>query len=83
MIAPQINHSLSTDETLCFNVPSETTSETYLTSYDVLSRWLCDCPDYYYRKRFCKHMKACAELTGISDATVYHDVKNTREAGYL
>lgn len=66
---------LSTDETLFFEVPSQSNPDVvYDTWYDKFSKWICSCPDYYFRKRFCKHMKACAELFGIEDTTVYAEV---------
>ena len=66
----------SNDETLFFEVPSESTPEvSYDVMYDVDHHWLCTCPDYYYRKRFCKHMKACAELLGVTDTTVFEEVR--------
>ena len=64
----------SHDETLFFEVHSSNGDEYYDTWYDVDHKWICSCPDYYYRKRFCKHMKACAELMNISDTMVYAEV---------
>ena len=65
---------LSTDETLFFKVSSETTDEEYDTWFDKDHKWICTCPDYHYRKHFCKHMRACAEMIGIKDTTVYAEV---------
>lgn len=64
-----------TSETLFFEVLSSDGKEWYDTWYDVDHHWICTCPDYYYRKRFCKHMKACADLTGITDVIVYEEVR--------
>ena len=43
-------------------------------SYDYLFKWFCTCEDYYFRRHFCKHMKACADFAGIKDVTVYQEV---------
>lgn len=65
----------STDETLFFEVPSESRpGVTFDVMYDVDHHWLCTCEQYYYRKVFCKHMKACADMQGISDTMVYAEV---------
>lgn len=42
--------------------------------YDVDHHWLCTCEQYYYRKVFCKHMKAVAEMHHIEDTMVYAEV---------
>ena len=65
----------SNDETLFLEVLSSDGEKWYDVIYDKDHHWLCTCPDYYFRKRFCKHMKACAELLGISDVTVYAEVR--------
>lgn len=64
----------SNDETQFFEVLSSEGSKKYDVMYDVDHHWLCTCPDYYYRKRFCKHMMACAEMVGIVDTMVYAEV---------
>lgn len=65
----------SNDETLFFEVESFTDeSVKYDVMYDVDHHWLCTCPQYYYRKKYCKHMKACAESMGITDSNVYAEV---------
>ena len=67
---------LSTDETLFFEVPSQSNPRVvYDTWYDIDHHWICTCPDYYYRKRFCKHMGVCAELLGIDDIRVYEEMR--------
>ena len=33
------------------------TTDTYFVNYDDESGWYCGCPDHYYRKRECKHIK--------------------------
>lgn len=66
----------SNDETLFFEVPSENTPGiTYDVMYDKDHRWLCTCPQYYFRKLYCKHMKACADMLGISDTVVFEEVR--------
>ena len=64
----------SNDETQFFEVLSSDGSKKYDVMYDVDHHWLCTCPDYYYRKRFCKHMMLCAEVSGIEDTMVYAGV---------
>ena len=65
----------SNDETLFFEVPSESTPEvSYDVMYDKYHHWLCTCPQYHFRKVFCKHMKACADMKGITDTKVYAEV---------
>lgn len=64
----------SNDETLFMEVLSSDGVHWYDVMYDKFHHWLCTCPDYYYRKRFCKHMRACAEKLGIDDTTVYAEV---------
>ena len=65
-----------TSETIFFTVPSSDGSKVYDTWYDKDHKWICDCPDYYYRKRFCKQMRMCAELEQIDDHQIYHEVKD-------
>ncbi|MBO6274812.1 MAG: hypothetical protein J6M91_04620 [Methanobrevibacter sp.] len=73
MMSPRLLES--NDETLFFEVTSFTdNSIKYDVMYDVDHRWLCTCPDYYFRKRFCKHMRECAEMMGIHDVSVYAEV---------
>ena len=74
-MTPQVTFLESTDETKFFEVTSSDGSKEYDVMYDVDHHWLCTCPDYYYRKKFCKHMKACAEASGIKDTTVFEEVR--------
>ncbi len=65
----------SNDETLFFEVPSESTpGVVYDVLYDKDHHWLCTCPQYYYRKKYCKHMRVCADLMNIDDSMVYAEV---------
>ena len=32
-------------------------TDDYLVNYDNEDGWYCGCPDHYYRKRECKHIK--------------------------
>ena len=75
-MTPQVKPLPSTDETKFFEVTSSDGERRYGVMYDVDHHWLCTCPDYYYRKRFCKHMKAVAETEGITDTTVFEEVRN-------
>lgn len=74
-MTPQVTFLESNDETQFFQVESSDGKKVYDVYYDVESKWICDCPDYYYRKRFCKHMKVCAEKAEIDDTRVYAEVK--------
>lgn len=66
----------SNDETLFLEVTSDSTpGVTYDVMYDKDHHWLCTCPQYYYRKKYCKHMKACAESMDITDSNVYAEVE--------
>ena len=66
----------SNDETVFLEVQSSSDKNIwYDVMYDIDHHWLCTCPDYYYRKKFCKHMKACAELLGVTDTTVFEEVR--------
>ena len=65
----------SNDETLFFEVESDSRPGLLFdVMYDVDHHWLCTCEHYYYRKQYCKHMAACAELAGITDTMVYAEV---------
>ena len=66
----------SNDETSFFEVTSSDGSRKYDVMHDVDHHWICTCPDYHFRKHFCKHMKECADETGINDTIVYHEVKH-------
>lgn len=36
----------------------------YLVGFDYVDGWFCPCPDYYFRKHECKHIRECKhELT--------------------
>ena len=74
MMSPRLLES--NDETLFLEVRSSTDEKIwYDVMYDKTSHWICTCPDYYFRKTFCKHMRECAELLGINDVCVYEDVR--------
>lgn len=45
-----------------FNVEGETDS--YLVAYDDEDGWFCNCPDRHFRKRECKHIRACRKSLG-------------------
>ena len=42
----------------------------YYIGYDYDDGWFCPCPDYQFRKRECKHIKACKELLNKSHVPV-------------
>lgn len=65
----------SNDETLFFEVESESRQGlTFQVMHDKDHHWLCTCEQYYFRKLYCKHMKACADFKGIDDTIVYAEV---------
>ena len=64
----------SNDETLFFEVESESRPITFQVMHDKDHHWLCTCEQYYFRKVFCKHMKVCADMVGIEDTMVYAEV---------
>lgn len=45
---------------LVFTVQGETGK--YTVDWNIYKGWICDCPDHFYRHRFCKHMQACYDL---------------------
>ena len=49
---------------------SGSNGETHIVAHD-WDGWMCTCPDHYYRHRFCKHMKACAESESITSHTLF------------
>ena len=66
----------SNDETLFFEVPSESRPGlTFQVMHDNDHHWLCTCEHYHYRKQYCKHMRACADMMNISDIRVYAEMK--------
>ena len=64
----------SNDETIFLEALSSDGTRTYDVMYDVDHHWLCTCPQYYYRKKYCKHMAACAEMMNITDTMIYAEV---------
>lgn len=75
-MTPQVKQLPSNDETQFFEVTSSDGKKRYGVMHDDDSHWICTCPDYYYRKRFCKHMKAVADEYGIEDTVVFEEVRN-------
>lgn len=58
-----------------FEVDSDNDEEEpYLVAYDPDDGWYCNCPDYYYRKKFCKHMQQVAKAHNIRDIKVFKGV---------
>ena len=45
---------------LTFMVQGETGE--YTVDWNIYKGWICDCPDHFYRHRFCKHMQACHDI---------------------
>ena len=75
-MTPQVSFLPSNDETRFFEVTSSKGDKKYEVMHDVDHHWLCTCPHYFFRKVFCKHMKACADEAGIDDRMVYAEVKD-------
>lgn len=46
---------------IVFHVNGSTGQE-YIVDYNFYKDWICDCPDHFYRHRFCKHMQACHDI---------------------
>lgn len=67
------------EDGLIFQIQSRSNDKEFHTvAYDVVWGWICTCENYYYRKAYCKHMKACreyAESHGIEicDDNVYNE----------
>ena len=75
MNSPNIIELEGNDETRFWEVESlSRPGLKFQVMYDVDHHWLCTCEQYYYRKVYCKHMKAVADMTGISDCMVYAEV---------
>lgn len=52
-----------TDEYIIFNVKSTSRDLIHEVIFNRLtSEWSCECEDYYYRKRACKHTRMCKNL---------------------
>ena len=48
-------------------------NQEHIVTYD-WDGWMCTCEDHYFRSRFCKHMKVCAEAENITDTTLGKEV---------
>jgi hypothetical protein len=44
---------------------------THTTAFDRDGGWWCTCEDYFFRKRFCKHVDACSNLSKTTSREVY------------
>jgi len=50
-------------ETQLFRVKSSSKEDVYYTVVKgTTGKWTCDCPDYSYRKKECKHIKEAQEV---------------------
>ena len=52
-----VNISFNDDEDVITSVRSDSSDFIHTTAWNSNLGWWCTCEDYYYRKRFCKHMK--------------------------
>ena len=66
---------LSDQEGMIFEIEGDS-GYVHLVSFDRENGWFCSCEDYGFRKRFCKHMKACAEVSKIESREVWGAKKN-------
>ena len=72
------------DETLVFQVRSDSRNdETHDVYVDKDSGFLCTCEQYFYRKKFCKHMQEVIDFYDsfnevMHSKTVYHDIQSKR-----
>ena len=52
--------TLQDNEGFIFNVIGSN-GDIYIVGYEYDDGWLCPCPDHMFRKRECKHIRACKE----------------------
>lgn len=45
--------------------------------------WMCTCEDHFYRKRFCKHMRVCAESESATSNTNVGATSHTLDMGVV
>jgi len=48
---------------------------THIVAHD-WDGWMCTCEDHYFRHRFCKHMRTCAEEGNITDQMLFRGGTN-------
>lgn len=71
----------SNDETLFFEVKSNSRDIVHDVYYDKNNGWVCSCEQYYYRKKFCKHMRLARAyyksfFDVIDNDTVYAEIRD-------
>ena len=49
-------------EWVYFRVKSDSRDEYQYVSYDKFDGWNCTCENYFFRKRFCKHMSRAKDF---------------------
>ena len=75
-MTPLVNFSRSesNDETLWFEVTSSSRNDvSFDVGIDKTNKWICTCEDYYYRKRFCKHMRMVRDYFNKYLSEVFSD----------
>ncbi|MBR0271437.1 MAG: hypothetical protein IJQ68_05525 [Methanobrevibacter sp.] len=46
----------------------------YIVGYDYVDGWFCPCPDHIYRRRECKHIRACKNELDLNHICVSDDL---------
>lgn len=65
------------DEKIIFSVPSTTTDDFYMVTWDFDNGWLCTCPGCLRGGHLCKHILLCEEymkkmnMALLDDPTVF------------
>ena len=78
----------SDNEGVIFNIKSFSSNDFHTVAYDYADGWICTCEQYQYRKKFCKHMEACAdyaESNGICivDRDVFTGIRSSEVKGEI
>lgn len=78
----------SDDEGVIFNIKSFSSTDFHTVAYDPLDRWFCTCEQYRYRKKYCKHMQACADYAKangivIEDKNVFTGIRSSEVKGEI
>lgn len=81
LLNPAVEILLSDDDGIIFHVQSGSSEKWHTVGYDPRDGWICTCEHYHFRKKWCKHMRACvkyAENQGVQvfDRRVYNEKIN-------
>lgn len=69
MNSPRIISKVTSQDGILWEVTGSN-GETHIVACD-WDGWMCTCADHYYRKRFCKHMRVCAESESITSTALF------------